>query len=364
MLLRAFCFLSLLSTATIVSSRPQSTDGLSKVDAADTIEYHHVDVNATLSGRPGHRPKPCKRLSVRREWRDLSRQNRLGYLRAVKCLFTTGAFNHTLPAKFNRYDEFVISHVRGQFLPWHRHFSYLYERALRDECGYRGPFPYWDWTRDVADPNKPISDSPLFDPVFGFGGDGVPGTYTPPSDDDGAAIPIIIDAFKGCVGTGPFADITLHVGPNVRFSDHCLNRNFIEQDRRPHFTPESVAAILGQATYDNFWNSLDGLPFKTEFRLHDAGHGYVGGDMSSFYSSPNDPLFYPHHTGLDRLWWKWQRADLPSRLYQMGGHTSAFPPHGEATLDHELLFADFAPSLTVRDAMDPRMEPYCYTYAD
>lgn len=36
-------------------------------------------------------------------------------------------------------------------------------------------------------------------------------------------------------------------------------------------------------------------------------------------ASPGDPLFYLHHTNLDRLWWQWQAADLPARLEEMGG---------------------------------------------
>lgn len=36
-------------------------------------------------------------------------------------------------------------------------------------------------------------------------------------------------------------------------------------------------------------------------------------------ASPGDPLFFLHHTNLDRLWWQWQSADLPARLEQMGG---------------------------------------------
>jgi tyrosinase len=44
---------------------------------------------------------------------------------------------------------------------------------------------------------------------------------------------------------------------------------------------------MSQTTYDNFWNSLDGIPFKPTSALHDAGHGFMGGDMVSFYTSPN-----------------------------------------------------------------------------
>ena len=32
-------------------------------------------------------------------------------------------------------------HLSGLFLPWHRHFLWLWEKALRDECGYSGYLP-------------------------------------------------------------------------------------------------------------------------------------------------------------------------------------------------------------------------------
>jgi hypothetical protein len=64
----------------------------------------------------------------------------------------------------------------------------LYETALK-ECGYTGNAIYWDWTRvrlailharlnpdinqcTLQDAGPNVVNSPLFDPVTGFGGTG------------------------------------------------------------------------------------------------------------------------------------------------------------------------------------------------
>ena len=41
--------------------------------------------------------------------------------------------------------------------------------------------------------------------------------------------------------------------------------------------------------------------------------------MSNVYSSPGDPLFYMHHTYLDKLWWQWQNGNLSARLTDISG---------------------------------------------
>jgi len=35
---------------------------------------------------------------------------------------------------------------------------------------------------------------------------------------------------------------------------------------------------------------------------HASVHNYIGGHMGSMVST-NDPLFYLHHSNIDRLWW-------------------------------------------------------------
>lgn len=38
--------------------------------------------------------------------------------------------------------------------------------------------------------------------------------------------------------------------------------------------------------------------------------------------SPGDPIFFLHHTYLDKLWWEWQSQDLSQRLTEIGGNNT------------------------------------------
>jgi len=53
------------------------------------------------------------------------------------------------PGAKSRFDDFVATHINqtlaihytGNFLGWHRYYTWQYERALREECGYLGAQP-------------------------------------------------------------------------------------------------------------------------------------------------------------------------------------------------------------------------------
>ena len=102
---------------------------------------------------------------------DLTHQERLDYVDAVLCLqrlpsrtpanVSSGARSRVsrcfllwggrcanLTTRL-QYDDFVVTHIQqtleihytGNFLPWHRWFTWSYENALRSECGYKGYQP-------------------------------------------------------------------------------------------------------------------------------------------------------------------------------------------------------------------------------
>ena len=54
-----------------------------------------------------------------------------------------------VPGAKSRYDDFVAVHMNqtfaihatANFLSWHRLYTWTFENALRDECGYKGYQP-------------------------------------------------------------------------------------------------------------------------------------------------------------------------------------------------------------------------------
>ncbi|KAF8802282.1 tyrosinase [Phlegmacium glaucopus] len=311
---------------------------------------------------------PCKNLLQRREWRTLDATEKNDYINAVKCLQSRPAFEpHSMSGVQTRFDDFQASHIQladrvhltGQFLPWHRYFLRIYENALRTECGYKGATPYWDWTQD-AEESKSLLDSPVFDPITGFGGTGVPGTYILPEDPDGTSKFFDRASFVGCVQDGPFASQVVRLGPGKLITDHCLVRG-VDDAYKTFLTSRSVALTMKFPSFFDFHVDLEGQPLTPTHRIHDGGHVATGGEMSNFYSSPGDPIFYLHHANLDRIWWNWQQM-LPSRLYEISGRSTPDPPYQNVTLEFELEMGNLAPNVTIRNVMDIHSDSNCYTY--
>lgn len=148
----------------------------------------------------------------------MSKEERIGYTNAVRCLYhkspplTSTAIS---PGVRNRLDDFVSDHIiqgynihgNGFLFAWHRHFVWLYHQALRNECGYTGPTPYWDWTRHSDDPRK----SPVFDgseTSMGGNGEAIPHGPTAISA-FGINATLPPGTGGGCVKDGPFTDLVV-----------------------------------------------------------------------------------------------------------------------------------------------------------
>lgn len=107
--------------------------------------------------------------------------------------------------------------------------------------------------------------------------------------------------------------------------------------------------------------------------------------MLDVVSSPGDPLFYLHHTNLDRLWWQWQSVNLTARLNDISGSPVASDefitqmglgyPGPElldydgddgnvTTMNHNLWTSGLLPNITIADVMELHSDFNCAEYVE
>lgn len=224
------------------------------------------------------------------------------------------------PGCQNRYDDFVATHIKqtfaihntGNFLAWHRYFTWAYEQTLRNECGYKGFQPYYNWARWADDPMK----SPTFDgSATSLGGNGVLGCtnqtfYGIPTNAE-PKIKIPKGKGGGCVTSGPFKDWSVNLGPvftdslctppnpisdfmdpnvGLGHNPRCLKRDISSWTSSQWTNDEMVVKLLNSPDMKTFWSQMQGgdPAFDNNFMgVHTAGHFTVGGDPGSdFFTSP------------------------------------------------------------------------------
>lgn len=74
-----------------------------------------------------------------------------------------------------------------------------------------------------------------------------------------------------------------------------------------------------------------------------------------------DPLFFLHHTQLDRLWWLWQQRQPNNGLNAYSGHKERHSME-MASLDDVIEMRGLAPNVRVNEVMDIEGELLCYRY--
>ncbi|PWW79822.1 Di-copper centre-containing protein [Tuber magnatum] len=313
---------------------------------------------------------PSCTVIKRKEWRELSNVQKKRYINAVKCLQDKPAIaKATIPNSVSRFDDFQGVHIQqtfsihfvGHFLAWHRYYLAIYEKALREECNYKGAQPYWDWTLDADN----LLASPLWDPVTGFGGNGVPA----PADGSPFAVPGATGG--GCISDGPFVDMRLHLGPgpSLAATSRCLRRSFSPWIAQTFSNAAKVNNTLAQQDFGWFSKVVEGETNFWNVGIHGGGHYSIGGEAGDLYASPGEPVFYLHHANLDRIYWQWQSMDLPARLSDISGPVGMFGPTTgpNVTLSFPIDMGPLAPSVTIQDLMDVEGNRtgtgvLCYTY--
>ncbi|PNP78497.1 hypothetical protein FNYG_08127 [Fusarium nygamai] len=234
-----------------------------------------------------------------------------------------------------------------------------------------------DWTLD-SNSIEDFENSPIFDVETGFGGNGV---FIDISSWTNVTGQVSGRTGGGCVTDGPFAkgEFEVHAGPDnsTAYKPRCLARDIAAEYGISKLNQTVVDWTLEAKNFFEFDQRVQGGVSAESQGYHGGGHLAIGGslgEMGDMYSSPGDPIFWLHHTNVDRLWDKWQRLDWPARKSDIGGPDTqyAYPynffgdkEYKNITLAYVMDFRNLLPDrryITVEEAMDTQGERLCYTY--
>jgi tyrosinase len=290
---------------------------------------------SVMSADAAYNPLP----TIRKDVANLLPEERAAYVTAVKAL--KQAPSRLTPPTSSRYDDYVLVHMLAMnqisvkdrtkplttanitigdprspmwahqgpaFLPWHRVFLRHFERDLQAVSNDpRLAIPYWNWGQLLW---SPPAQAPWTDDFMG--GDGHDGPVASGPFGGKAKWNLTISSDGGTELVRGFG---LYHG-----DDGSTAKNM------PRFL--SVIQTLMEGSYDaapwngvttlaSFRNQLEGWylpkppqPGGARVGMHNLVHLWVGGNNGTMLpgSSPNDPVFFLHHSNIDRLWSFWQHT--------------------------------------------------------
>lgn len=305
----------------------------------------------------------------RKEYGSMADHEKLSYIHGVQCLMQLPSHYPAgiVPAATSRWLDFTATHINqtldihfsGLLLPWHRHLLYLVEQALQQDCGYPKSLgiPYWDYPQYPS-----LADSPIFD-----------GSQTSLGS-NGRATDLCIENgpfSNSTINFGPFGPVTLNITQPNNWQEskpQCIQRQFRNEVLSSNNNQSNIDALLASPNITTVLRWLNGaglLNGFTERGIHGGGHYAVGGTVSDFFGSPQDPAFFLHHSQLDRLWAAWQDRH-PELRYTYNGTSTIFNPPGvtpEVGNSTVMSFGAVGDPITVGETADPMgMTPYCYVY--
>ncbi|MEX2112977.1 MAG: tyrosinase family protein [Pirellulales bacterium] len=206
-------------------------------------------------------PSQLQAATLRRDISRLTTDELREYRDAWRAFQAGGAFaklagHHGCPDYFCHNDYRI-------FLPWHRAYTLKVEKALQ-AINPSSALHYWDWTS-----NESIQQ-------------GIPRAFTDQEYQSGGST---------------------YPNPLWRFRFQCAGTS--EFTRRFPRPPSELSDLLDRVnyaytlrSYEEFNSTLDGP--------HGDLHGWVGGHMGSTTYAAYDPIFFAHHSNVDRQWAHWQ----------------------------------------------------------
>ncbi|KAM0124116.1 hypothetical protein ACHAO1_011136 [Botrytis cinerea] len=343
------------------------------------VENANANLLEILQSRVGNPSETCtsENVLVRSEWGALSSTEKKEYIAAVQCMTNLPPITplSVVPGVRSRHDDFGAVHVNQTayihwtsiFLAWHRYYTWAYETALRDECGYNGTQPYWDWSSTDT-----VAAHPLFDGSdTSIGGNGafVEG-YT---DFVILPTPVIVNVSGaagtggGCITDGPFVNLSSHLGPHgapisdgFAYNPRCLTRNFRDYILQRDLSYQNVTTNMLTEDLQSFSNYMG-----ASTGLHSNGHTVTGGLQDDLWASAQDPSFVFHHAQVDRVWTLWAAQNQTVRTKEVSDTLTIKnePPSANGTLDTTLNLGYNGGTKTIGELSSTIDGIFCYIYA-
>jgi polyphenol oxidase len=143
-------------------------------------------------------------------------------------------------------------HGTQYFFAWHRAELYFHEKILGKLVGDTNfRLPYWNWEDAV--------------------GRKMPAAYT-----------------GGTLATNSLIDTTRDLLPTEDIPTDIENQTEID-------------TLLTTVNFSTFQSAIEG-------GCHGAVHVAVNGDMGAFSTAAKDPIFYSHHSNVDKMWSDWNKV--------------------------------------------------------
>ncbi|OVA07050.1 Tyrosinase [Macleaya cordata] len=197
----------------------------------------------------------------------------------MHCIYCTGAYNQ-------KYSNSLLNiHKSWLFFPWHRMMIYFHEKILGDLIGdetFALPFWNWDAPEGMVIP-KMYMKEPFLD-----------------KERDRSHLPPQV------------ADINYNFVESTLEADEQISRNLAFMYNQMVSGAKKTELFMGCPYKIGEAGACIGRG-TIESAPHNTLHSWVGSslnpkreNMGVFYSAARDPIFYGHHSNIDRLWEVWK----------------------------------------------------------
>lgn len=324
-------------------------------------------------------------VSTRVSFASMPPEERKAYTDAINCIHSqpSNLDKAQFPAAVNKYQDYAVVHVQrtgqvhlsGFFLTWHRYFLSLFEKDLRDTCGYKGRFPYWDFSATADNLQASIEFN---GDQYSMSSDGAPNGTAPIALGPSLVIPH--GSGGGCIKSGPFKNWTATLGfidplflisgqalppTTYNYNASCLVRDLNSYAAQTYTNHSLVQTTAHSVNASDLENNLNGVIGGSSLGVHSAGHFTVGGFMNSIHVSVQDPIWWMLHANIDRIYSSYQ-INNPAKASDLYGTETAndAPPSANVTLDTiEPDWGYFdSSSIPVKDLLNTTEGPFCYQY--